>query len=98
MQAVHPPAATEDDRRPAVGEEVLRIGVEGAHQWERSERAQRVPAEHRDDRLVDVEYVVDAVAQLVAHTEEPLREHAKVRDGAVGGVADGEPERYEALV
>ena len=98
VQAVHPPAATEHHRGPAVGEEVLRVGVEGAHQGQRSERAQRVPAEHRDDRLVDVEHVVAAVAQLVAHPEEPLREHAQVGDGAVGGDADGAPERDEALV
>ena len=47
---------------------------------------------------MDVEHVVAAVAQLVAHPEQPLREHAQVGDGAVGGDADGAPKRDEALV
>ena len=53
--------------------------------------------EERHDRLVDVEHVVAAVAQLAAQGEHRLRRECHVGDGAVGGHADGASERDEVL-
>ncbi len=59
--------------------------------------AERVPAEQRHDRLVDVQYVIAAVAQLAAHCQHPGRDGHEVRDGAIGGKAGGTSERDEPL-
>ena len=71
VQVVHPPAGAERVRDP-VRQRVLGVGVERADEWQLgSGGAERIPAEQRHDRLVDVHYVVAAVAQLAAHREYP---------------------------
>ena len=81
-----------------VRERVLGVGVEGADERQLGRgRAERVPAEQRHDRLVDVHDVVAALAQLAAHREHSGRDRDEVRDGAVGGEAGGAPERDEMI-
>jgi len=70
VQAVHAPPAAERSGGDAVGEEVLGVGVEGADERQLAEAGERIPGEERDDGLVDVQHVVAAVAQLVAHGED----------------------------
>ncbi len=97
VQAVHPPAAAERNRGDAVRKRVLRVGVERADERQLAGRQQRVPAEQRHDRLVDVRDVVAAVAQLAAQRADRARRERHVRDGAVRRDADGAPERDEAV-
>ena len=73
MQAVHAPAAAERAGGEAVREDVLGVGVEGADERQLAGAAERVPAEQRHDRLVDVQDVVAAVAQLAAQREHRMR-------------------------
>ena len=90
-----PPSAT---AAIAVGERVLGVGVEGADQRQLAGRAAARPS-----RAIGTtgswmcSDVVAALAQLVAQREDGVRRERHVRDGAVGGEADGAPERDEAL-
>ena len=60
VQVVHPPPRAERVRDP-VRERVLGVGVEGADERQLGRgRAERVPAEQRHDRLVDVHDVIAA--------------------------------------
>ncbi len=91
VQPVHPPRAAERDRGEAVREDVLGVGVEGAEQRQLAGVAQRIPAEQRHDRLVDVHDVIAALAQLAAQGRDRARRVRQVRDGAVEGQADVRP-------
>ena len=59
--------------------------------------AERVPADQRNDRLVQVHDVVCAVAQLTTQGEHRGRARGDVRDRAVGRDADRAPQRDKAL-
>jgi len=97
VQVVHPPPRAERGRDP-VRERVLGVGVEGADERQlRNGRAERVPAEQRHDRLVDVHDVVAALAQLATHREHRWWDRDEVRDGAVGGEAGGAAKRDEMI-
>ena len=55
VQVVHPPAPAERDGGDAVRERVLGVGVERADERQLAGvAAERVPADQRHDRLVDV--------------------------------------------
>ena len=84
VQPVHAPPPAERDGGDAVGQGVLGVGVEGAHQRQLAGGAQRVPGDDRDDRLVDVRDVVAALAQLAPQRAHGVRRHRHVGDGAVG--------------
>ena len=85
VQAVHPAAPAERDGGDPVGENVLGVGVEGAHERQLAGAAESVPGEEGHDGLVDVQDVVAAVAQLAAQGEDGGWRERHVRDGAVGG-------------
>ena len=57
----------------AVRERVLGVRVERADERQVAGRAERVPADGRHDRLVDVRDVVAALAQLVPQREDGVR-------------------------
>ena len=80
--------------RDAVGERVLGVGVEGADQ-RRDGRADRdrVPAGHGRHRLVDMDDVEAARAQLAPHGRGRVRREREARDRAVERQADRRPER-----
>ena len=66
-----------------VGDAVLRVAVEGADQ-RRAGRGQRVPAQRRRHRLVQVDHVEAARPQLVAHGGDGVRGDRQVGDRPVG--------------
>ena len=96
VQAVHPAPPAEYNGGDAVAQPVLRVGMEGAHERHLC-TAQRVPADDRRDRLVEVGDVVAPAAQLLAQAHHGEPAGGDVRDGAVCGDADRAPERHEAL-
>ena len=88
----HEPGA--ERARDVVGEGLGRVGVEGAD-GRRPGAERRVPADERDQRLVDVDDVVSAAAQLADRVDDAaLRRTARVGDRAVGaGTPIVRPER-----
>jgi hypothetical protein len=59
--------------------------------------ADRVPADHRHDRLVDVDDVEVARAQLAAQRADGAWRDRNVRDGAVGVEADCPSQRHDVV-
>ena len=76
----------------AVGHAALRVGVEGPDQRQTGELG-RDPAAERRHRLMDVDDVVIARAQLGLRGGDAVRGDREVRDRAVGLEADGAPQR-----
>ena len=96
-QVVHPPPTPERRGCDPVGQRVLGVRVKRADQRQLARAEQRVPADQRNDRLVEVDGVIAALAQLAAQREDRVRPCRDVRDRAVGGDPDRAPQRDEAL-
>ena len=91
VQAVEAPGSA-GEVAEIVGQAVGRIAVEGSDERQPLE-ADGVPARQRDHRLVDVDHVVVAVAQLAAKRRRRRRCQRHVRHGAVRTQADRAAER-----
>ena len=80
-----------------VGQRLGRVGVEGAdHRGPGGER--RVPADQRHQRLVHVDHVELALADLAPRDQDAAdRERRQVGDGAVGAEGGGAPERGQVV-
>ena len=79
-----------------VGDDVLGVAVEGADE-RRELRVERVVAHDGSDRLVHVDDVEAARAQLAAQRRDRVRRVREVRDGAVGLDADRAPQRDDPV-
>ncbi len=80
-----------------VGEGLGRVGVEGADDRGAGTES-RVPADQRHHRLVDVDDVEVAVAELPARRQDAAGQRGReVGDGAVGADPDRAPERGEVI-
>ena len=97
VQAVHPAASAERAGRDAVGQAILGIGMKGSDERQAGNAAERIPGEDGDDGLVDVDDVIAAAAQLVAHREHGVRRQRHVGNGAVGRQPDCPAERDQAI-
>jgi chlorite dismutase len=62
-----------------------------------SEKVWKVPTSGRSPRLVDVDDVIAAVAELPAHGAYGVWREGHVRDGPIGGQPDGASKRDELL-
>ena len=96
-QVVHPAPTAQRRGGDPVGQRVLGVGVKGADERQLARAAHRIPADERNDRLVEVDDVVARLAQLAAQRESALRGRRDIRYRAVGGDADRAPQRDEAL-
>ena len=90
------PAAGTQQRRDLVRRDALRVAVEGADE-RRGGGCERLPADHRRDRLVQVDDVEVARAQLAPQPRADREGRGAVRDGAVGRPADRGTERDQPL-
>ena len=95
VQPVQPPPRAHRVR-DVVGDDVLRVAVKRPDE-RRVDVRQRVPAGDRRDRLVQMDDVEAAAAQLTAQVDHRRRAVGHVRDGAVGREADRPPQRDEPL-
>ncbi len=79
-----------------VGRPLGGVGVEGPHHRGIAERA-RVPAQQRRRRLVHVDHVEAAGAQLAPHLGHRVGKGRQVGDGAVGADPHAAPQRDQVL-
>ena len=89
-------AAGAEPDRDLLGQELRRVGVEGADDGRAAEAA-GVPAEDRRGRLLDVDDVEAAVAKLAAQLAIASGKTDEVRDRAVGAEADRAAERRQVV-
>jgi hypothetical protein len=85
-------AARAEQAGDVVRQPVRRVAVERADERQ-PRRRHRVPAQQRRDRLVQVDDVEAAVAQLAPHVEHAARPRGEVGDRPVGLEADRAAER-----
>jgi hypothetical protein len=97
VQPIQAPSPAHRDRADPIGDGVGGVGVERAHQRQLARGHQRVEADQRHDRLVNVCHVVATGAQGAANRIDRVGRARQIGDRAVGGNPDRAAQSHEIL-